>query len=168
MRPAVRAPTARYNIKLRAGRGFTLEELKAVGLTRQRARQIGVTVDHRRRNRSQESLDLNVARLKAYTEKVVVFPLHKGKSKKGDSTGADLEATEFARDMRKAFPIPASSVHESPRAITQEERDFSAHEALRMARANARQVGPRKVRYVQSLQSLLCLYSSYLHLCVLL
>lgn len=28
LRPAVRCPTLRYNMKLRAGRGFTLEELK--------------------------------------------------------------------------------------------------------------------------------------------
>lgn len=28
LRPAVRCPTVRYNMKLRAGRGFTLEELK--------------------------------------------------------------------------------------------------------------------------------------------
>ena len=28
LRPAVRCPTIKYNTKLRAGRGFTLEELK--------------------------------------------------------------------------------------------------------------------------------------------
>jgi len=28
IRPAVRCPTIKYNTKLRAGRGFTLEELK--------------------------------------------------------------------------------------------------------------------------------------------
>jgi large subunit ribosomal protein L13e len=28
LRPAVRCPTVRYNMKLRSGRGFTLEELK--------------------------------------------------------------------------------------------------------------------------------------------
>ncbi len=28
LRPAVRCPTLKYNMKLRAGRGFTLEELK--------------------------------------------------------------------------------------------------------------------------------------------
>jgi large subunit ribosomal protein L13e len=29
LKPAVRCPTIKYNLKLRAGRGFTLEELKA-------------------------------------------------------------------------------------------------------------------------------------------
>ncbi len=28
LRPAVRCPTFKYNMKMRAGRGFTLEELK--------------------------------------------------------------------------------------------------------------------------------------------
>lgn len=28
LRPAVRCPTVKYNMKLRAGRGFTIEELK--------------------------------------------------------------------------------------------------------------------------------------------
>ena len=31
LRPAVHPPTVRYNFKLRAGRGFTLEELKKAG-----------------------------------------------------------------------------------------------------------------------------------------
>ena len=38
LRPAVRCPTVRYNMKLRAGRGFTLEELKV------REREQSVTV----------------------------------------------------------------------------------------------------------------------------
>ena len=32
IRPVVRCPTFRYNTKVRAGRGFTLEELKVVAL----------------------------------------------------------------------------------------------------------------------------------------
>jgi large subunit ribosomal protein L13e len=32
LRPAVRCPTLRYNMKLRSGRGFTLEEIKARNL----------------------------------------------------------------------------------------------------------------------------------------
>lgn len=62
LRPAVHPPTQRYNLKIRFGRGFTLQELKAVGISRKIARSIGIAVDHRRRNRCQESLDLNVDR----------------------------------------------------------------------------------------------------------
>jgi hypothetical protein len=35
LRPAVRCPTLRYNMKLRSGRGFTLEEIKARILSKQ-------------------------------------------------------------------------------------------------------------------------------------
>ena len=34
LRPVVRCPTYKYNIKDRAGRGFTLEELKAAGVSK--------------------------------------------------------------------------------------------------------------------------------------
>ncbi|CAJ0765862.1 6794_t:CDS:2, partial [Entrophospora sp. SA101] len=66
LRPAVRCPTVRYNTKLRAGRGFTLDELKEAGIRRKEALTLGVPVDHRRKNRSVESLALNVQRLKTY------------------------------------------------------------------------------------------------------
>ncbi|WP_368733984.1 ribosomal protein L13e, partial [Acinetobacter pittii] len=45
LRPAVRCPTVRYHTKLRAGRGFTLEEIKRVGLCPGFARSIGIAVD---------------------------------------------------------------------------------------------------------------------------
>ena len=56
LRPVVRPPTQRYNFKTRLGRGFTLEELKAAGIPKKLAPTIGIAVDHRRRNRSEESL----------------------------------------------------------------------------------------------------------------
>ena len=49
LRPVVHCPTYKYNLKQRAGRGFTLEELKAAGLSKNYARTIGISVDHRRR-----------------------------------------------------------------------------------------------------------------------
>lgn len=86
LRPAVRAPTVRYNRKVREGRGFTLAELKAAGVSRKTARGLGIAVDHRRRNLSEEGKALNVERLQAYKEKLVVFPRKANKPKKGDST----------------------------------------------------------------------------------
>ena len=44
-RPVVRCPTQKYNMKLRQGRGFTLEELKAAGINRKDALNIGIAVD---------------------------------------------------------------------------------------------------------------------------
>jgi large subunit ribosomal protein L13e len=70
----VHCPTQRYNAKIRAGRGFTLEELKAAGVTVAQAKSKGVAVDFRRRNKSKESLDLNAQRLKSYLARVVVNP----------------------------------------------------------------------------------------------
>ena len=74
LRPVVRCQTVRYNMRVRAGRGFTLDEVKGAGLGRQQAQSLGVAVDHRRTNKSKESLAANVARLKEYLGKLVVFP----------------------------------------------------------------------------------------------
>ena len=86
LRPAVRAQPVRYNMKTRVGRGFTLAELKEAGIGKKQARGIGIIVDHRRRNLSEEGKKLNVERLKAYKSKLIVFPRKAGKPKKGDST----------------------------------------------------------------------------------
>ena len=48
LKPVVRACTVKYNTRERAGKGFTLTELKQAGLTALFARSIGVAVDHRR------------------------------------------------------------------------------------------------------------------------
>ena len=74
LRPAVRCSTIRYNHRTRLGRGFTLAEIKAAGLGIEFARSVGVSVDHRRKNRNQESLDLNKNRLLNYINKLVLFP----------------------------------------------------------------------------------------------
>ncbi|CAE6416761.1 unnamed protein product [Rhizoctonia solani] len=142
LRPAVRAPTVRYNRKIREGRGFTFAELKEAGVGRKEALGLGIVVDHRRRNLSEEGKKLNVERLKAYKERLIVFPRKAGKPKKGDSTGDDLKATT----TRAPVALPAAFVREAPRKITAEERDFKAFRALRDARAEARHAGARKVR----------------------
>ena len=97
LRPAVRCPTQRYNTKLRLGKGFTLEELKEVGISAKKARTIGIAVDFRRRNKSVESFQLNVARLKAYMARLVVFPRKAGKVKNGD---ASAEETASATQLK--------------------------------------------------------------------
>ncbi|KAF6166768.1 hypothetical protein GIB67_005644 [Kingdonia uniflora] len=48
--------TLKYNMKVRAGRAFSLEELKAAGVPKKLAPTIGIVVDYRRRNRSLEGL----------------------------------------------------------------------------------------------------------------
>ncbi|KAL5080786.1 hypothetical protein RYX36_009207 [Vicia faba] len=64
LRTIVHGQTTKYNMKLRAGKGFSLEELKATG----------IAIDHRRRNHSLEGLQTNVQRLKTYKANLVVNP----------------------------------------------------------------------------------------------
>ncbi|KAG2171588.1 hypothetical protein INT43_008314, partial [Umbelopsis isabellina] len=144
LRPAVRCPTIKYNTKLRAGRGFTLEELKEAGVSRKQALTIGISVDHRRRNKSQESLELNVQRLKAYQAKLIVFPRKAGKAKKGDAEASELSnATQFKGAV---LPIEQVVAGEEARAIKEEEKNGSAYKKLRYARSTARTLGAREKR----------------------
>jgi len=142
LRPAVHAQTVRYNMKIREGRGFTLAELKAAGIGKKEARGVGIVVDHRRRNLSEEGKLVNVERLKAYKEKLVVFPRKTGKAKRRDSSVEELEAPT----TRALVPLPVGLAAEPPRKITEEEREFKAYRTLRIARANQRNEGTRKVR----------------------
>ncbi|KIM21545.1 hypothetical protein M408DRAFT_333406 [Serendipita vermifera MAFF 305830] len=142
LRPAVRGQTIRYNSKIREGRGFTLAELKEAGVGRKKALGMGVVVDHRRRNLSEEGRDLNVQRLKSYMERLIIFPRKAGKPKKGDSQGDDLKAETSRTQMALVDPY----VHEAPRKITNEEREFQAYRTLRDSRAAARHEGKRKAR----------------------
>merc|ERR1719380_289421 len=80
LRPVVHPPTQRYNMKLRLGKGFTLDELREAKISPKLALTIGISVDHRRRNRCTESLQTNVARLKEYMTKLKVFPKRSGKN----------------------------------------------------------------------------------------
>ena len=79
-------------MKVRAGRGFSLEELKAAKISKKFARTIGIAVDHRRRNKSQESLQANVDRLKEYQSKLVLFPRKGNKIRQGDASKEETDA----------------------------------------------------------------------------
>ncbi|KAL1131099.1 hypothetical protein AAG570_012336 [Ranatra chinensis] len=152
LRPAVRCPTIRYHTKLRMGRGFTLEEVKRAGLCPGFARSIGIAVDHRRRNKSVESLQLNVQRLKEYRAKLILFPTkHSKKVKKG-------EATEEERSMATQIPVPVMPIKQpvikyKARVVTDEDKKFSAFTALRKARADERLVGVRAKRLREAAES---------------
>jgi large subunit ribosomal protein L13e len=142
LRPAVRAQTVRYNRKVREGRGFTLAELKSAGIGKKEARGVGIVVDHRRRNLSEEGKKINVDRLQAYKARLIVFPRKAGKAKKGDSSAEDLKAAT----TRATLALPDHYVAEPPRSITDAERELKAFRTLRIARANQRHEGARKAR----------------------
>jgi len=137
LRPIVRCPTIKYNKKQRLGRGFTLEEIKAAGLNKNFARTIGIAVDYRRRNKSVESLQKNVQRLKEYRSKLILFPKKLSKPHKGDATKEEMDiATQ--NKTKEIIPVVEVSESEAPRPITEEEAKFSAYQTLRKARAHKR------------------------------
>jgi len=141
LRPVVRCPTFKYNTKVRTGRGFTIEELKGAGLNKRVARTLGIAVDYRRRNKAVESLQLNVQRLKEYRAKLILFPKKLAKPKKGDSTEEELKvATQLKGTVLPLHVVPK---REKARAITDDERKYSAFVALRQARAHRRLAGQR-------------------------
>ncbi|KAK9481322.1 ribosomal protein L13e [Lipomyces japonicus] len=145
LRPVVRAPTIRYNRRVRAGKGFTLEELKAAGIARKFAATVGIAVDHRRQNRSVEGFEANVARLKEYQAKLIIFPRKAGKPKKGDSDAAAIAAATQV-SAASVLPIVQPAVESEPRIITDEAKAFQAFTTLRKARSDARLVGVRAKR----------------------
>ncbi|PQQ17913.1 60S ribosomal protein L13-1 [Prunus yedoensis var. nudiflora] len=128
LRPVVHGQTLKYNMKVRSGRGFTLEELKAAGIPKKLAPTIGIAVDHRRKNRSLEGLQANVQRLKTYKAKLVVFPRRARKLKAGDSSPEELaNATQIQGPYMRPFDMKA----------------FKAYDKLRVERMNERHVGAR-------------------------
>jgi len=145
LRSVVHPPTARYNSKVRSGRGFTLAEIKAVGLGKKEAQSLGVAVDHRRRNKSVEGQEANVQRLREYRAKLVVFPKHAKKATKGwVETSAVDTVVEQVRG--KVMPALAKVKKSKARAITPEEASTNTVRMLKALRNDARLVGYRVVQ----------------------
>ncbi|PKS10970.1 hypothetical protein jhhlp_002729 [Lomentospora prolificans] len=147
LRPVVRCPTIKHNRRARAGRGFTIEELKAAGIPRLYAPTIGIAVDHRRQNLSEESLAANVARLKEYLNRVIVLPRRSNAPKKGD-TKTDLSKVETASSLAAALPIVGSdkTVKEIKKSDLPAAIEGGAYRKLRLARSDARLAGAREKR----------------------
>jgi large subunit ribosomal protein L13e len=135
--PLVQAPTKKYNSKTRLGRGFTVEEIKGAGLLVPFARSVGIKVDIRRKNRSEEGLQRNVARLRDYIGKLVLFPRKADKPKKGDSTAEQVAAVQqpgkrFTGDINRIAKVASPIVF---RAVTEAEKHASAFQRLRRERS---------------------------------
>lgn len=144
LRPEVHASSARYSMKIREGRGFTVEELKEAGVPLKVAPTIGISVDRRRKNHSLESLQTNVARLKAYKAKLIIFPRKSKKPKAGDSSAEEIaSATQY---VGAVLPIVRPAKEVPLAAVTDELRAANAYEKLRLERATAKLAGLRKKR----------------------
>ena len=104
----------------------------------------GIAVDFRRRNRSDESMQENVARLKLYKSKLMVLP-RKSKAKKGDTTRAEAQNVP-QNTLKEIIPLPKQSQKEKARAITAEEKAASVKTVLRTAWANKHYDGRKRKR----------------------
>ncbi|WIA17463.1 hypothetical protein OEZ85_014307 [Tetradesmus obliquus] len=146
LRPVVRGQTIKYNSKQKLGRGFSLEELKEAGIPRKLAPTIGIAVDNRRRNRSLESLQENVNRLKAYKSNLVVFPRARN-AKKPKAMDASAEECKTAGQAKGTLmPVVKAAPALEKVAITGDMKSFGAYAKLRVERMNLRMAGIRAKR----------------------
>merc|ERR1711920_6576 len=145
LRPTVHPPTQRYNMKLRLGKGFTLDELRAAKIPIKKALTIGISVDHRRRNRCAESLQSNVDRLKIYMSKLKIFPAKSGKKgvKAGDTPKSELQNVS-QNTLKEIIAVPKPDLTVEARAITAAEKEASAYKQLKKARTNQKYDGIKR------------------------
>jgi large subunit ribosomal protein L13e len=134
LRPIVHKPTQRYSSQVKEGKGFTLEELKRAKLSPVYAKRVGIAVDHRRVNKSTESLQTNVNRLLAYKAKLVVSPKEKGTLTQNKTKGVIRVPTLARRLREKAAPV------------SDELKKFAAYRAVRIERTNQKWDGIRQKR----------------------
>jgi large subunit ribosomal protein L13e len=155
LRPVVSSCTRKYAGKVRYGRGFTLTEIKASGLSARFARTVGISVDHRRTSTSEEQLQLNVARLNQYKSKLILFPRKEGKVKKGlinDSTTDQVRSAAAGNQVAgKVLPrVVAAAGEDEFAAITAADKEFRAHGTARNARTNKRYAGRREKKAAEA------------------
>lgn len=120
---------------------------QAAGIPRKLAATIGISVDPRRQNLSEESLSANVARLKEYSARLILFPRKAGKAKKGDASAEDVKAVteNFAPKSKTAFPI-ANATEVTEGKLSDYQGEEGAYKKLREARSEARLIGVRAKR----------------------
>lgn len=152
LRPVVRCPTARHNMRIRQGRGFTIEELKGAGISAKVAQTVGIAVDKRRKNKSVESLQQNVQRLKEYKSKLILFPINRKRPHKGDSSEQECRlAQQITTDMLP-FKRGKQTVESTTRAVTEAEKRFSAFHTVRQARVN-KKLAPGRAKKAKELEA---------------
>lgn len=109
---------------------------------------IGISVDPRRQNLSGESLAINVARLKAYSARLILFPRKLGQHKNGDATKDEIKDVNSVGTFKLALPI----VHADKEIVEIKKSDLpaaiegGAYRKLRDSRADARFAGKREKR----------------------
>jgi len=137
LRPAVRGQTNRYNGKIKLGRGFTLRELAEAGIKGVAyARSLGISVDTRRKDTSNETLKLNAQRLKDYVNRMILYPKKNKYEKKPAVKEANADTLQSAdaksqNTHRHVIPLPQPEAGFSWAKLTPELKNASAYKTLR-------------------------------------
>ena len=136
LKPIVRGQTNKYINKIRLGRGFTKEELKKAGiLSLNYARSIGIAVDHRRKDTSNEAQTANVNRIKEYLAKMILYPRKKADKKAivKEATEEQLKAPEAKEQntCKCVVPLPKEEVGYTFAPITKEMKSANVYKTQR-------------------------------------
>ena len=115
------------------------------------ARTVGIAVDHRRHDGSEEKLQLNVQRLESYKSKLILFPRRADKPKKGDiadSTADKLKSAAAGNQNTSKHVVekPRRKVRQTPAKITKEMTATKIFRKLRQLRVNEKYKGKREKR----------------------
>lgn len=149
LRPVVHCQTRKYSSKIRYGRGFSLEELRKAKISPKFARTVGISVDHRRHDMSEEALALNAQRLESYKSKLILFPRNANKPKKddiNDSTADKLKSADAKNQNTSKHVIakPARKIRQTPKKITKEMSEAKVFKKLADLKVIAKFRGQRE------------------------
>lgn len=119
-------------------------------MPRKLAPTIGISVDPRRQNLSEESLNANVARLKEYMSRLILFPRRNGKQKMGDASADEVKAAKdseghVSRKTTMAQPI-INERKVTEAKLVDVEGEVAAYRKLRESRSEAKLVGVKAKR----------------------
>lgn len=145
LRPTVKACTRRYASKIRFGRGFSLAEVRAAGLSPSFARSVGIAVDHRRHGSNQME-EANIQRLTTYKANLVLFPRVEGKPKKGEINDSTTRLDTPQNTVGGVLPLPKRKVRVGLAALTKDLKAKKIYRTLREARVNRKYDGIRAKR----------------------
>ena len=111
------------------------------------SRTIGIAVDHRRTNTSEEQLQLNVERLNTYKSKLILWPKIADKPKKGlidDTTAEKLKSAAASNQVTgKVLPRERPAKVDDFAPITKEDTAKQVYRTLRLLRTNKHYNGRR-------------------------
>ena len=131
-------------------------QLQEAGIPRKLAPTIGIAVDPRRQNLSEESIATNVARLQEYKKRLILFPRRPGQQKEGDASTEEVKGAKGGQGVagkiqgtqptrRGIFPVE-NKVEIQEAKTADFESEENAYKRLREARSEARLVGVREKR----------------------